>query len=237
MSDNSYFNDETFGNVWRLSTRHKLNILYGRRGVGKTTFLIQFSIFLSTLNKQVHFISLKKERDKKIEKRLIKTLKHNPKYLKSLRFDNIQQIIFYLGEKLLNTKSKEEVIILDDILPVRFLVGKIWTPKLVQQIGILLPVIVDLLNSGYLIWISVPEYEKYKLPRRWQLFIEFTNVFYRLAKRQRIRLLSLIKINNIPPIGSRWETASLNIRIIEEPIGNLLLTHKGFITLKTQESE
>jgi len=229
MVENTYFN-----NLSSLYARHRLNILYGRRGVGKTTFLIQLSLLLSALNKQTYFISLRKERDKKIEKRLKKAIKHDPKYLKSLRFNNIKQIIFYLGEILFNEKDKG-IIILDDILPVRFLVGKIWTPKLVRQIGLLIPIIIDLLNSGYIVWISVPEYERYRLPRRWQLFIEFTNVFHRLSRRRRIRVLSLVNINNIPPIGSRWESAPLNIKITEKPIRHLLLTHRGFITLNESE--
>ncbi len=213
----------------QMYNRYQLNLLYGRRGVGKTTFLIQFSLRLSEEKKKVIFIGFDKKRDRVIERRLRKAIAHDSQYLRFTRFNSMRGIILYMGE--LASENNYEIIVLDDVLPIRFLIGKIWTKKLTQQVGIFLSLMIDLLNSGHIIWISVPEYPRYKLPRRWQLFIEYNNNFYRLSKKRRIRILSHVKVDNLPPIGARWELNKSNIKIIEKTLIHLLLTPSGFIPL------
>ncbi len=229
MSD---INNDLIGNI--IGQSNQFNIIYGRRGVGKTTFLIQLALNLSITGENILFVGTDRERDRKIERRLRKAIKYSSGAIRFVRFSNINKLIRLLG-KLSLRRSHNTLLILDDVFPIRFLVGKIWTRRLIKQISVLLSLITDVLNNGYKIWISVPEHEKYALPRRWQLFIEFTDRFYRFYRRRRVRILSLVCVENIPSIGSRWLSTKSNIRLREEIIKHLLLTSKGFIIINKPE--
>lgn len=213
-----------------FSKMNQLNVLYGRRGVGKTTFLIQLSLALASKDINSILIGIDKERDKKIERRLIGRTRSSFRSIKIIRFSSLNQLLNHLLELALVNK-KDTVIILDDIFPIRFLAGKIWTRKITAQVGVLLSLLIDVLSVGYRVWISIPEHDKFPLPRRWQLFIELTNSFYRLFKKHRIRVLSAVEIKNIPDIGFRWSRNELNIEIKEKPLKHLLLSQRGFIPL------
>ena len=223
---------ETDINLQKIGVLNDINVLFGRRGSGKTTFLIQLA-FNSTYSKNVFLILSNKKRDYKILRRLKKKIKYKPENIEIKRITDLSDLISLLG-KISIEKITDSLIILDDVFPVQFYVGKEWTKKLAAELGMIIALIIDIINQKNTVWISIPEHSNRTLPRRWQMFIDLTDNFYRLLKKRRIRELYRIKISGIPDIGEYWSSALENIQVEPHLIQKFLLTSAGFVSLERE---
>lgn len=213
-----------------VETSYGVNVLFGRRGVGKTTFLIQSALEASK-RKHVLLLLSDKARDRRILCRLLKFANfNNPSLLEIKTISMFTDAILILASYS-ETDIKDHIIIIDDVLPFQFYIGRYWDRKTVYQTGVFISLLNEIIGKSQTLWISLPEYTTIPLPRRWGMFIELSSTFYRLYRKRRIRELYIVSLKNIPQHGERWVNVLKRINISQNIIAKLLLTSKGFLTL------
>ena len=220
----------------RLVHYPSFNVIYGHRGVGKSSFLFQLALTNLSARKKI-IIMPKRSYHIKIICRLLKGYSKNLRknlIIKTIN-DNPRELILLLA-RIENDGLSRCLLILDDVIPLRFYIAREWNQKLARAIGLITPLLLSLLNHEISIWISAPELSGFPLPRRWQFFIEMTNKFYRLRRIRRIRELFLVKLTNLPKNGDYWDITPKDLRIETVLLGRFILTERGFIPIAQEES-
>jgi len=212
----------------------KLNILFGKRGYGKTTFLIQTALTSADFKRKILILPNRK-RDIEIFCRLARYQKKIEKkpYVKVI--NNLSDLILILAELSKQEFNEQTLILLDDVFPIQFYAGREWNRALAAKIGIIIALLIEILNKKTVVWISLPEHSTIPLPRRWLLFIEFTNKFYRLWRERRLRELYAVNILYLPSLGEPWKIDLKELHIEMNLLAKFILTHRGFLRIEKEE--
>ncbi|MHA1616125.1 MAG: hypothetical protein ACTSX9_02330 [Candidatus Njordarchaeales archaeon] len=150
--------------------------------------------------------------------------------------NDLDELIDTLTEiSLKDTKERNKAVILDDVLPIRFFVGKLWDEDFAKRIGLMFSLLGMLLEDKVKVILTLPEHDNIPLPRRWSAFIEFTDYFYRLRRRGRIRELFIVKPLNLSPEGYPWNISLSNLELETILLARLYPMEYGFSLIEREE--
>lgn len=220
--------------------KHRIYVLYGRRGSGKTLLLLQLMTEILKKEGNITYLSLvKRQRDERLLSRFKRTLGRKTQKKAKIHLQDETELIEeksrflkHVIYDIFSGNAKSPNVFLDDIFSVKLLNENF--SAVARQFSLMYVLLIKCACRSKRIFITVPENSQL-LPFYWKTLIEFDPLFLRLRKARKLRDLFQVTLRNMPTTGEKWVRDKIKIQA--EHLALLKLSKSGWFSILKKSSK